>query len=392
MAAPFIALGLKGADKMIDKHFDKVPHKYLSTDTYTPKAFSKKKRNRDRNSSQSPNQDDDSGADEYEVEEPDEKRGADFKPESDTEEGKALRHNPNNQDLHLIRGVDMVSPMPRDGSLPGGAYSEAGPYVTPPFPQYSHEPPRQRPQYIPESAPPIGVAAAGYYSPPPGNYANPYDRRSRGRRRDSWDEDDDYYSDSYRRPTRPKAVTRRSSSYHGPRGRDRDSDDSDDGRYAALVTKRGKKPSGSEHIDKARHTAHRYGLKDEIEGNFTKSKEGLAASAVGAAVAGWAANKAQVGYSKGRPKEPNPLVTLLGAAVGGLALNAIVDKYEDGKKDAKDQQDKKDRNGGDSRSESGRSHRSSRRRDDRDGYRSDGGRSNRSRKTRDSAYGSDGYD
>ncbi|KAF8864729.1 hypothetical protein BDZ45DRAFT_490866 [Acephala macrosclerotiorum] len=387
-AGPWISLGLKGANKIIDKHFDKVPNKYLSTDTYKPKALSKTKRNRERQNSQDQSPDSEPG--EYEVEQADEEREVDLRPESDTEEGEALR----NKDLHLVRGVDMAQPMPRDGSLPGGAYSQEGPYITPPFPQYSHEPPRQRPQYIPESAPPIGVAAAGYYSPPPQNYGNPYDRRSRDRRRDSWDEDDDYYSDSYRRPTRPKAVTRRSSSYHGPRGRDRDYDDDDDN-YGALVAKRGKNPSGSEHIDKARHTAHRYGLKDEIEGNFTKSKAGLAGGAVGAVVAGWAANKAQIGYSKGRPKEPNALVTLLGAAVGGLAVNAIVDKYEDGKKDAKDKSekwdDKYDRNGGDTRSEGGRSHRSNRR-DDRDGYGSDGGRSNRSRRRKDSAYGSDGYD
>lgn len=368
-AGPWISLGLKGANKIIDKHFDKVPHKYLYTDTYKPKALSKKKKRQDRNNSQDQNQDDDSESDESEVEEADGKREVDLRPESDTEEASR------NKDLHLIRGVDMVQPMPRDGSLPGGAYSQEGPYITPPFPQYSHEPPRQRPQYIPESAPPIGVAASGYYSPPPQNFGNPYDRRSRDRRRDSWDDDDDYYSDSYRRPTRPKAVTRRSSSYHGPRGRDRDDDDS----YGALVAKRGKHPSGSETVDRARHTAHRYGLKDEIEGNFTKSKVGLAGGAVGAVVAGWATNKAQVGYSKGRPKEPNALITLLGAAVGGLAVNAIVDKYEDGKKEAKGKQDKSedkygDDKNGDARSEGGRSHRSQKpRRDDRD-------------------YGSDGYD
>jgi hypothetical protein len=72
-------------------------------------------------------------------------------------------------------------------------------------------------------------------------------------------------------------VTRRSSSYHGPR--------SSAGGYQELA----RRGSGSEHLDRARERAHRYGLKDEIKGAFTKSKEGLAGGAVGALVGGWAA-------------------------------------------------------------------------------------------------------
>lgn len=164
------------------------------------------------------------------------------------------------------------------------------------------------------------------------------------------------------------------------------------------MTKRGKTPSGSEHVDKARDKAHRYKLKEEIEGSFTKSKAGLGGAAVGAVVAGWAASKAQVGYQKdGGRKDPNPLVTLLGAAVGGLAVNAIVEKYEESKRDTDDKQDAYNEKwgvrNGDTRSEGGKSQRSQGRRNDRGrDYGSDTGRRQRSQRRRDSAYGSDGYD
>lgn len=259
-------------------------------------------------------------------------------------------------------------------------------------PVYSREPPHLRPEYAP-SPPPIGSGypyAQGSYAPPPVQ-STQIERRSR---RDSYG-DEDYYSDSYHHPRRPKAVTRRSSSYHGPRSSD------------SQVARRG---SGSQTLDKARDKAHRYGVKEEVEGLFTKSKEGLAGGAVGALVGGWAAHKAQ--EAKGREKhKTSSLVTLLGAAVGGLAVNAIIEKYEDGKKDTSDKQDKRndkhDRDGSRDRdvdSDGGRSHRSHHSRRDRynDGYGSDedsdGARSYRSHRSRrshrDNKGGnmSDGYD
>jgi hypothetical protein len=255
-------------------------------------------------------------------------------------------------------------------------------------PLYSREPPRLRPEYAP-SPPPIGSGypyAQGVYAPPPFQ-SQSLDRRSR---RDSHG-DEDYYSDSVRHPRRPKAVTRRSSSYHGPRGDNQ------------LVRRSG---SGSEHLDRVRDKAHKYGLKEEVEGFFTKSKEGLAGGAVGALVGGWAAHKAQ--EAKGREKHnSSPLVTLLGAAVGGLAVNAIIDKYEDGKKDTSEKQEKwNEKYGGErgidngAESDGARSHRSHRSRGSRydDGYgsdeESDGGRSHRSQRSHRhrGSRGSDGYD
>jgi uncharacterized protein YcfJ len=191
-------------------------------------------------------------------------------------------------------------------------------------------------------------------------------------------------------------VTRRSSSYHGPRsstGGDRRSG------------------TGSAHVDKVREKAHRYGLKDEVKGVFTQSKEGLAGSAVGALVGGWAAQKAQ--QATGRDKHAaSPLLTVLGAAIGGLAVNAVVEKYEESLEDTNVLQAKwneKFNRGADS--DGGKSQKSQRSRRDRGSSRkdskydddygsddeSDGGRSHRSQRSRRAPRESrgnmsDGYD
>lgn len=188
------------------------------------------------------------------------------------------------------------------------------------------------------------------------------------RGRDTDYNDDDYHSDSYRAPHRPKAVTRRSSSYHGPRDRDNYG-------YGQQLARRGH-GTGSETIDrygdKAREAAHRYKLKEDINNVFTASGAGLAGGAVGAAIGGWAAQKAQVGYTKnGHKHESNPILTLLGATVGGLAVNAAVDKWQDGKKEtAKKEKKWQEKFGSDDESEDGRSYKSTRshRRSRRDSY------------------------
>jgi hypothetical protein len=341
MAQPFIVLGLKGANKLIDKHFDKVPDAALHPETYHPANLTSaqrrqrtrekraKKNKRDRNSNSSSSSDDVDDGDTYSVEE----------------------HDQTTTD----KGLDDTQQQPPRGA-PRKMFSPVQTYVPPQqqqyngSPLYSNEPLRLRPEYAP-SPPPIGSGypyPQGAYAPPPFQ-PHTIERKSR---RDSYG-DEDYYSDSYRHPRRPKAVTRRSSSYHGPRsnaGGDQQ------------VARRG---TGSETLDKARDRAHRYGLKEEVEGLFTKSKEGLAGGAVGALVGGWAAHKAQ--EAKGREKHSSsPLLTLLGAAVGGLAVNAVIDKYEESRKDTAGKQEKWDEKfdrGGDS--DGDRSQRSSRSRRDR---------------------------
>src|ERR1019366_7252507 len=86
---------------------------------------------------------------------------------------------------------------------------------------------------------------------------------------------------------------------------------------------------------KAKDLEHRYGLKDEVNDVLTTSKAGLTGGAIGAVVGGWAANKAQIAYGKDKPRGEhegsNPLLTLLGAAAGGLAVDLLVARYEDKK-------------------------------------------------------------
>ena len=95
-------------------------------------------------------------------------------------------------------------------------------------------------------------------------------------------------------------------------------------------------------------------IKEEVSDQFTKSKEGLAGGALGALVAGWATHKAL--ESKGRGHgDADKAWTLLGAAVGGLAVNSIVDKWEDRKEEKRENEKERSRHGGGDRSRDGRS-------------------------------------
>lgn len=325
MAAPFIVLGSKAANHLIDNHFHKIPDKYARGETYVPARFSKIKRRHQRSNSEPGSRDDSESESDWEQEPPTMQQERSY----------------------------------RDRDIPGvPEYSQESPYVTPPI--YSREPPRQRERYMP-SPPPMG----GAYGAPPSTVGG----RSRGRR-DSWSDNEEDY-DGYR--ARPQPMRRRSSSYHGPRST------YDDG-YGQLQKSRG---TGSEHLDRAVAKSRKYKLKEEIEGSFSKTQVGLGSAAVGAIVGGWAADKAQVGYAKGKKPKANPLLTALGAAAAGLAVNALVEKWEESKEDAKsDGKDYDDEfgKGGDRGNDSGRA--------------SDGGRSRRSgRSRRDSrGYDSDGYD
>jgi uncharacterized membrane protein len=73
--------------------------------------------------------------------------------------------------------------------------------------------------------------------------------------------------------------------------------------------------------------------------DLTGSSEGLIGAGVGAMIGGYASLKAQDYTSSGK-KKPDDLLTLLGAAVGGLAVNAAIDRWEDGKKERKRSRDR----------------------------------------------------
>ncbi|PVH88769.1 hypothetical protein DL98DRAFT_156939 [Cadophora sp. DSE1049] len=315
----FVELGLSGADKMIDKHFDKMPDKAFHPETY--KNIHLPRRRKSRKNSK----------DTY----------SDYESESDRERGtQSMSHQAPPEYKHST------------AADPGYSYIPESPRTnTPPF--YSREPPHPRPEYMPSQ--PSSVSANPYYTPPP-TAGIPRMAMNRGRDVDPYD-DADYHSDSYRAPRRPKAVTRRSSSYHGPRDRD------NYGYDQQLARRHG---TGSDRLDRysdrAKDTAHRYKLKDDMNSVFTASKVGLTGGAVGAVVGGWAAQKAQVGYRKdGHKLDPNPLLTLLGATVGGLAVNAAVDKWQDGKKETAKKQEKwENKYGSEDESDGGRSRRSHR--------------------------------
>ena len=147
-------------------------------------------------------------------------------------------------------------------------------------------------------------------------------------------------------------------------------------------------------MDRVKDRAERYKLKDEMGSVFTTSKPGLAGGAVGAIIGGWAAKKAQIAYGKEKNGSTNNLVTLLGAAVGGLAANVVVDKWEESRENAAAQQGEWDEKFGDgderAGSQRGDSPRGRTGRSERGGQSESGGGMRKTRSNRDSkVYDSD---
>lgn len=318
----FIELGIEGADKVVDKHFDKLPEKYLHKHTYTPRKLSGSSHQKDKKN--------------HKMREPSPDPHLDYR-ESDS------RFRETGQDPTIsMRDNEAASrnindPYPDYGNGRAPDYSPNYRYSeTHTQPVYSQAPPRQRPQYTPPYYPQPAAAAGSV--PQSQEYPPSFDdRRPRSvehgrRRRDSFS-GEEYDSDRpSRRPERPSAsLRRRSSSYHGPSSR---------GNEMALATKRTDSSYGGMK-QKAKDKVSRYGIKDEVD-VFSSSTAGLTGGAVGALVGGWAAHKAQeaTGQDRKGDKKTNDLLTLLGAAVGGLAVNVVVDKWEDSKKDTKVKEDK----------------------------------------------------
>jgi uncharacterized membrane protein YgcG len=91
-------------------------------------------------------------------------------------------------------------------------------------------------------------------------------------------------------------------------------------------------------MDRVKARTERYKLKDEMGSVLTTSKPGMAGGAVGAIIGGWAAKKAQIAYGREKNGSTNNLVTLLGAAAGGLVVNIVVDKWEESRENATTEQ------------------------------------------------------
>jgi len=354
----FVELGIEGVDKVIDNHFHKLPDEALHIGTYHPKNLSKTHRRRRRRNTTgvaavSPT-------------------SATSSVESDTETLEEKTRSPlsasSRKSKTKIQYRDMAQSQQNTQSpRQGNVYPEPPYAVSPvaPQPPYSREPPKIRSEYMPTTMtpPPIGVVG-GYYPPPPS--FDDGSRRGRGRR--DRDYDDDYYSDSYRAPPRrPKAVTRRSSSYHGPRDRDYYSSDSEDDNKQIVKRSGGGGSSKSQRTKKEEE--HHDGIRGRIEENFTKSPAGVTGGVLGALAGGWVAKKAQ--ESKGRDgKSSNPALTALGAVVGGLAVNAVIDKVQHRNKEVAKKQEKWDEKWGneDESDDSGRrSYDNGRGRGERDG-------------------------
>ncbi|TAQ85699.1 hypothetical protein B7494_g5970 [Chlorociboria aeruginascens] len=321
----FVELGIEGVDKVIDKHFHRLPNAALQSKTYHPRNI-KKIRRKHRRSSPSTKS-------------------------SSSEDIDQESRSP--QYSHLgSEGDSTTQQFPLPGFPPQKYMGPGSPPRFPTPPQYSREPPVQRREYMPASS----QRTQAPYSPnryiPSSDQRPPYLRTT-------YAEGDSYYSDTPR-PRRPRAITRRSSSYHGrprhysssrspsPYERDRE--------FSA--SKRGS--------NKVSDTARRYGLKEELESSFTKSGAGLAAGSVGAVIGGWAAKQAQVARKGERGGKSNVVLTALGAAVGGLAVNAVVERWEESKREAGGKSDhedddrggrdvgrRRDRRGGDSYSDDG---------------------------------------
>ena len=221
--ADFVELGIEGADKLIDKHFHKLPDSALHRDTYHPRNIKRKIHRRRHDSSSSSS-------------------------ETDSED--------------IEESILMPKKQPSRSGAGNSSYPISYPsdlsYRNPPV--HSRQPPYLRPQYTPARLP-----VRENYPLSPQQF--PQERFR--------DFDENYHSDSYRSPGRPRLVTRRSSSYHG---RDRSPNS------MQLVQRR----RGSiSHTEKTEGADTRYGFKEELEKYFTKSPAGMTAGVIGAVLGGW---------------------------------------------------------------------------------------------------------
>jgi hypothetical protein len=257
----FIELGIEGIDKIVDGHFHKLPNETFLSETYNPRRLARKLSSRHRSPSS---------------------------PSSATTDSQITITDPRDPPPHLVPSshAKITRAETRDYSMsqdPRQSYSPS-PRNYNYMPPYSQHPPQLRPEYVPTTAP--------YFAAPPSYPSTSLPRHPRQQRRQSRDygysddDEDGYYSDRALR--RPSAIPRRSSSYHGSQYQDtRDESPDQDNRQLA---QRGRRRRGSDEPDsmaaKTRDVAHRYGLKDEVEGHLSKSKMGLAGAAAGALVGG----------------------------------------------------------------------------------------------------------
>ncbi|KAG9241254.1 hypothetical protein BJ878DRAFT_545426 [Calycina marina] len=314
MASDFIELGMEGIDKIVDKHFHRLPDKALHKSTYYPKRFKDSARRRmSKKGTQDSRPQTEFDSDE---EAPMRKSQSSRRrqPESEGEEDYTSYNHRRN--MH-----NTSSPPPFNPSI------SPSPYSLPLY--YSQQAPKLRTQHLPQNH------VLSSYMPP------------------SSEGDEKYYSDSLRPSRRPLPVTRRSSSYHGPRRRDQSlssgSDYSCGGQrrkeksHMAVI----KRESDVKHREVVRDRSHRYGLKDETLGRLTDSPIGVTASAAGGLFGAWAGSQAKIMSGIDQKKDSKTAksgsgaMKFLGAAVGALAVNVAVNRWEEQKKEGNKEDDRR---------------------------------------------------
>ncbi|ATZ56338.1 hypothetical protein BCIN_13g01790 [Botrytis cinerea B05.10] len=376
----YLPIGLQATDVLVDKHFHRIPDKAFRSETYRPRIptkLSRRKRReekerrnsrdqgvdperrRDSRDSRDPGERDDwERATQKRQEEPYsnpeiEEAGYDSEPDY-TSRQRERNMRDRNWDSKWERDSDLRDIPRHSGAGTGTGYVYGYPYEksdrsnSPPSQIYSQQPPRLRPEYLPKYGAPRPLDPASknpYYFPPPpiATFPDPFDRDER---RGNYDSDERYEKE---RTRRPKPI-QRSSSYDDIHSQRKSYPSNQDQRLSTRNASRTPRSdhggSKDSHTGTMKDRAERYGVKDEVKGLFTDSPQGLAGGAIGALVGGWATEKFQESQSGKDRKDMGDrakIITLLGAAAGGLVANAVVDKWQDGKEETKKKQKKWDK-------------------------------------------------
>ncbi|EDN99333.1 predicted protein [Sclerotinia sclerotiorum 1980 UF-70] len=341
----YAPVALQATDVLVDKHFHKIPDKAFRKETYKPRVPFKNSRRRRReeearrnsrdqgeyqderrNSKDSRNQEDRSSGvprQEEPYRDPEiEEAGYDSEPDYTSRQRERNRRERDWDSRERERDFRDI-PRHSGAGIGGGiGYGYGNSYEeshhsndAAPHPIYSQQPPHLRPEYLPKYVAPSQLASDNQY------------------------------------PLCKRDTQRRARPLHSTQ----------------LQTAHRTKES---HMENIKDRADRYGLKSEAKGLFTDSSKGLAGGAIGALLGGWAAEKlqeAQTGRDRKDLGDRGKIYTLIGAAAGGLVVNAVVERWEDGKGEGKGRGEKGERERErDGRSECGRrdSVRSRRDRDD----------------------------
>ncbi|KAK6599143.1 hypothetical protein H4I96_08347 [Botrytis cinerea] len=340
----YLPIGLQATDVLVDKHFHRIPDKAFRSETYRPRIPTKLSRRKRREEKERRNSRDQGireirGARRLEratqkrQEEPYsnpeiEEAGYDSEPDY-TSRQRERNMRDRNWDSKWERDSDLRDIPRHSGAGTGTGYVYGYPYEksdrsnSPPSQIYSQQPPRLRPEYLPK-----------------------YDPFDRDERRGNYDSDERYEKE---RTRRPKPI-QRSSSYDDIHSQRKSYSSNQDQRLSTRNASRTPRSdhggSKDSHTGTMKDRAERYGVKDEVKGLFTDSPQGLAGGAIGALVGGWATEKFQESQSGKDRKDMGDrakIITLLGAAAGGLVANAVVDKWQDGKEETKKKQKKWDK-------------------------------------------------